>query len=59
MTTVETAATRYQGMVEKVYQAFFSPSQYEMKVYGTRGHRTWEQLPSPVGWRRAGSHNLG
>jgi pimeloyl-ACP methyl ester carboxylesterase len=30
MTTLETS-TKYQGIVKKVYQAFFSPSQYEVK----------------------------
>jgi len=31
MTTLEPATTKYQGVVKKVYQAFFSPSQYEVK----------------------------
>jgi pimeloyl-ACP methyl ester carboxylesterase len=31
MTTLEPATTKQQGIVKKVYQAFFSPSQYEMK----------------------------
>ena len=31
MTTLESTATRQQGIVKKVYQAFFSPSQYEVK----------------------------
>lgn len=31
MTTLETTNTRQQAIVKKVYQAFFSPSQYEVK----------------------------
>ena len=31
MTTLEPTATKYQGIVKKAYQAFFSPSQYEVK----------------------------
>jgi pimeloyl-ACP methyl ester carboxylesterase len=31
MTTLETTGTKHQGVVKKVYQAFFSPSQYEVK----------------------------
>lgn len=31
MTTLESTATKYQGIVKKAYQAFFSPSQYEVK----------------------------
>ena len=31
MTTLESTATKYQGVVKKAYQAFFSPSQYEVK----------------------------
>jgi hypothetical protein len=31
MTTLEPATTKYQGVVKKIYQAFFSPSQYEVK----------------------------
>jgi pimeloyl-ACP methyl ester carboxylesterase len=31
MTTLETTGTKYQGIVKKIYQAFFSPSQYEVK----------------------------
>ncbi len=31
MTTLESTATKYQGIVKKTYQAFFSPSQYEVK----------------------------
>ena len=31
MTTLEPTTTKYQGVVKKVYQAFFSPSQYEVK----------------------------
>lgn len=31
MTTLEFATTKQHGFVEKVYQAFFSPSQYEVK----------------------------
>jgi len=31
MTTLEPTATKQQGLVKKVYQAFFSPSKYEVK----------------------------
>ena len=31
MATLEPTATKQQGIVKKVYQAFFSPSQYEVK----------------------------
>lgn len=31
MTTLETATTSQQGIVKKVYQAFFSPARYEVK----------------------------
>ena len=31
MTTLETTATKQQGIVKKVYQAFFGPSRYEVK----------------------------
>ena len=31
MTTLESTGTKYQGIVKKTYQAFFSPSQYEVK----------------------------
>jgi len=31
MTTLEPTTTKYQGIVKKAYQAFFSPSQYEVK----------------------------
>jgi len=31
MTTLETTTTKQQGIIKKVYQAFFSPSQYEVK----------------------------
>ncbi len=31
MTTLESSATKYQAIVEKVYQAFFSPARYEVK----------------------------
>jgi len=31
MATLESSTTKYQGIVKKVYQAFFSPSQYEVK----------------------------
>jgi pimeloyl-ACP methyl ester carboxylesterase len=31
MTTLETTGTKYQGILKKTYQAFFSPSQYEVK----------------------------
>ena len=31
MTTLEATATKQQGIVKKVYQAFFSPSRYEVK----------------------------
>ena len=31
MTTLESSTTKSQGIVKKAYQAFFSPSQYEVK----------------------------
>ena len=31
MTTLETTTLKHQAIVEKAYQAFFSPSQYEVK----------------------------
>src|SRR6266542_2205116 len=31
MTTLESSATKYQAIVAKVYQAFFSPARYEVK----------------------------
>jgi len=31
MTTLESSTTKYQGVVRKVYQAFFSPARYEVK----------------------------
>jgi len=31
MTTLESTATKQQGIVKKVYQAFFSPARYEVK----------------------------
>ncbi|MBC7879184.1 MAG: alpha/beta hydrolase [Anaerolineales bacterium] len=32
MTTVDTSTTKQQQIIKKVYQAFFSPSQYEVKA---------------------------
>jgi len=32
MTTLESSTTKYQAIVKKVYQAFFSPSRYEVKA---------------------------
>ena len=31
MSTVKSAITEYEPIVKKVYQAFFSPSKYELK----------------------------
>ena len=31
MTTLEPSTTKYQGIVKKAYQAFFSPARYDVK----------------------------
>src|SRR5687767_1052462 len=31
MTTLESSATKYQGIVKRAYQAFFSPARYEVR----------------------------
>jgi hypothetical protein len=59
MTTLESAATKYEGIVKKIYQAFFSPSQYEVKSVDREIIARGKKLSDSV-WRgRVGGHNLG